>query len=202
MTEKKLKNFKLFTSAEAHGKQSEYIRFGMDYDMWLSNLHKAYREVPEMQFTIMSTYNILSLTSYTKFLDDVLVMKKMYSNPENRKNPLLLDIPYLRFPHHQAVFLMNKELIPMLYDQVTHMYKNLEYKNWYATANKGFFEYEADRLKRIFNLVKDGHNENEHTDYNRKNFAIFVDEHDRRRGTNFLETFPELGDFYTMCKSL
>jgi hypothetical protein len=62
--------------------------------------------------------------------------------------------------------------------------------------------YYNDRLKRIFNLVKDGHNENEHTDYNRKNFAIFVDEHDRRRGTNFLETFPELGDFYTMCKSL
>jgi hypothetical protein len=44
------------------------------------------------------------------------------------------------------------------------MYKNLEYKNWYATANKGFFEYEADRLKRIYNLVKDGHNENEHTE--------------------------------------
>jgi hypothetical protein len=62
MSEKKLKNFKLFTSAEAHGKQSEYIRFGMDYDLWLSNLHKAYLALSEMQFTIMSTYNILSLS--------------------------------------------------------------------------------------------------------------------------------------------
>jgi hypothetical protein len=82
------------------------------------------------------------------------------------------------------------------------MYRNLEYKGWSATANKGFFENEADKLKRIYNLVKDGFNENEHTTCNRKDFAIFVDEHDRRRGTNFLETFPELGDFYTMCKSL
>jgi organic radical activating enzyme len=202
MTEKKLKNFKLFTSAEAHGKQSEYIRFGMDYDMWLSNLHKAYREVPEMQFTIMSTYNALSITSYTKFLDDVLEFKKMYSGSEDRKNPLLLDIPYLRFPHHQSVFILNKDLVQLIYDQVTHMYRNLEYKGWSATANKGFFENEADKLKRIYNLVKDGFNENEHTTCNRKDFAIFVDEHDRRRGTNFLETFPELGDFYTMCKSL
>jgi len=202
MTEKKLKNFKLFTSAEAHGKQSEYIRFGMDYDMWLSNLHKAYREVPEMQFTIMSTYNALSITSYTKFLDDVLEFKKMYSGREDRKNPLLLDIPYLRFPHHQSVFILNKDLVQLIYDQVTHMYRNLEYKGWSATANKGFFENEADKLKRIYNLVKDGFNENEHTTCNRKDFAIFVDEHDRRRGTNFLETFPELGDFYTMCKSL
>ena len=202
MTEKKLKNFKLFTSAEAHGKQAEYIRFGMNYEMWLSNLHKAYREVPEMQFTIMSTYNALSITSYTKFLDDVLEMKKMYSSSDNRKNPLLLDIPYLRFPHHQAVFILNKDLIHMIYDQVTHMYRNLEYKEWYATANKGFFEYEADKLKRVYNLVKDGHNENEHTNLNRKNFVIFVDEHDRRRGTNFLQTFPELGQFYDSCKSL
>jgi len=202
MTEKKLKNFKLFTSAEAHGKQAEYIRFGMDYDMWLSNLHKAYREVPEMQFTIMSTYNALSITSYTKFLDDVLDIKKMYSGSGNSKNPLLLDIPYLRFPHHQSIFILNKDSIQMIYDQVTHMYRNLEYKGWSATANKGFFENEADKLKRVYNLVKDGYNENEHTTCNRKDFAIFVDEHDRRRGTNFLETFPKLGEFYTLCKSL
>jgi hypothetical protein len=34
----------------------------------------------------------------------------------------------------------------------------------------------------------------------RNDFAIFVDEHDRRRGTNFLETFPELKEFYELCK--
>jgi hypothetical protein len=27
-----------------------------------------------------------------------------------------------------------------------------------------------------------------------------VDEHDKRRGTNFLETFPELESFYNKCK--
>ena len=37
---------------------------------------------------------------------------------------------------------------------------------------------------------------------NQIDFVKFVDEHDRRRGTNFLETFPELGEFYTFCKSL
>ena len=29
----------------------------------------------------------------------------------------------------------------------------------------------------------------------RKNFNKFVFEHDRRRGTNFLDTFPEMKDF-------
>jgi hypothetical protein len=35
---------------------------------------------------------------------------------------------------------------------------------------------------------------------NRQNFVAFVDEHDRRRGTNFLKTFPEMEEFYNECK--
>jgi len=31
---------------------------------------------------------------------------------------------------------------------------------------------------------------------NRSDFIIFVDEHDRRRGTNFLKTFPEMEEEY------
>lgn len=199
--EKKLKNFKLFTSAEAHGKQSEYIRFGMNYDRWLANIHKTYREVPGIQFTIMSTYNILSLTSYIPFLNDVLEIKKMYSGYQNDRNPMLLDIPYLRFPNHQAIFIMEDNLIDYLYDQVTFMYKNLEYKQWPATANKGFFEHEADKLKRIYTIAKDA-GKDQYANINRKDFVNFVDEHDRRRGTNFLETFPEFEPFYKKWKNL
>ena len=36
----------------------------------------------------------------------------------------------------------------------------------------------------------------------RKNFVLFVDEHDKRRATNFLKTFPEMEEFYNYCKSL
>jgi len=53
-------------------------------------------------------------------------------------------------------------------------------------------------LKRIYNLVKEPH-ENEWTANNRKDFYIFVNEHDRRRGTSFLDTFPELENFYKVC---
>jgi len=201
INEKKLKKFKLFTSAEAHGKQSEYIRFGMNYDKWLSNIHKVYSEIPSIEFTIMSTYNLLSLTSYTKFLDDIVDIKRTYASHEDTRNPMLLDIPYLRYPEHQAVFLLEPEMLPMIYDQVTHMYRNLEYKNWYGTANRGFFEHEADKLKRIYNIAKENIF-NEWTNINRSNFVKFVDEHDRRRGTNFLETFPEFEQAYFKWKAL
>lgn len=199
--ENKLKNFKLFTSAEAHGRQSEYIRFGMNYDKWLSNIHRTYKEVPGIQFTIMSTYNFLSMTSYIPFLKDVLDIKLEYHRWDDHRTPMLLDIPYLRFPNHQAIFIMEPEQLQMIYDQVTFMYQNLEYKNWYGSANRGFFEHEADKLKRIYNIAKDNV-VTEVTENNRRNFVKFVDEHDKRRGTNFLATFPEYGEVYYKWKNM
>ncbi len=198
---KKLKNFKLFTSAEAHGKQSEYIRFGMNYDKWLSNMHKAYKEIPGIQITIMSTYNFLSMTSYIPFLQDVLDIKNQYHRWDDKRTPMLLDIPYLRFPTHQAIFIMEPEHLELIYNQVTFMYQNLEHKDWYGSANRGFFEHEADKLKRIYNIAKDNP-VNEWTNINRKNFIAFVDEHDKRRGTNFLETFPEYENVYVKWKNM
>jgi hypothetical protein len=149
----------------------------------------------------MSTYNLLSLTSYAKFLDDILDIKKRYGSHDANSNPMLLDIPYLRYPDHQAIFIMEPEMLSMLFDQVTHMYQNLEYKNWYGTANRGFYEHEADKLKRIYNIMKD-YKHNDWTNNNRKDFVKFVDEHDQRRGTNFLETFPEFEAAYSKWKSM
>ena len=36
----------------------------------------------------------------------------------------------------------------------------------------------------------------------RRDFYNFITAHDKRRGTNFQETFPELVDFYNDCKKL
>jgi hypothetical protein len=201
VNEKKVKSFKIFTSAEAHGKQSEYIRFGMDYNKWLENIHRVYREIPGIEFTVMSTYNVLSLTSYIPFLKDVLEIKRTYGKSDDNRNPMLLDIPYLRHPEHQSIFIMDPEWIEMIHEHVTFMYRNLENKNWQETANQGFYEHEADKLKRIYTIAKNA-GENQWTPINRKDFAIFVDEHDKRRGTNFSETFPELVPAYTKWKRL
>ncbi len=201
VNEKKVKSFKIFTSAEAHGKQSEYIRHGMDYNKWLENIHRVYREIPGIEFTVMSTYNVLSLTSYIPFLKDVLEIKRTYGKHNDNRNPMLLDIPYLRYPDHQAIFIMEPEWLDMIFEHVTFMYQNLEYKDWYGTANRSFYEHEADKLKRIYNIAKNV-GQNEWTNINRKNFTLFVDEHDRRRGTNFSETFPELVSAYNKWKRL
>ena len=36
----------------------------------------------------------------------------------------------------------------------------------------------------------------------KKNFYAFFNEHDRRRGTNFQNTFPEMLEFWEECKNI
>ena len=59
------------------------------------------------------------------------------------------------------------------------------------------------KLTRIRSVVEEAV-KNPAADINRlrKDFTILVDEHDRRRGTNFLETFPELATVYNDWKKL
>ena len=188
---KKVGSVKIFTSAEAHGSAAEYIRFGMSYDRWLENLYRVSRELPNVGVTIMSTYNILSIGTYKKFLYDILQWKKEFlkvdENPFNR----FLDIPYLRYPDHQSIFIMEPELIGIIKDQVDFM-KSSEVKGAYTNI-------ECGKMQVIYDMAL-GLTETSRTRNDRKNFVSFVDEHDRRRGTNFIETFPELESSYRKWK--
>jgi hypothetical protein len=195
MDEKKLKRFKLFTSAEAHGTASEYIRYGMNYHAWINNMHKMYQAIPGIQFTIMSTYNLLSVTTYTDFLKDILEFKKAYGHSTNYA--MLLDIPYLRYPLHQSVFIMEEEELNLMQSQIDFMSSNV------GTNHQTFYPEEVERLSRIQTLIKSNIDEPKPSFNNsRKDFIIFVNEHDRRRGTNFLETFPELTGMYHRWSTL
>lgn len=195
-----VKQFKIFTSAEAHGKQAEYIRHGLDYNQWLKNIRRVLDEVPNCSFTVMSTYNLLSIPSYKKFLEDILEIKLAYSDHTTVHSPIIIDVPYLRYPMHQTIFNMPKDMLPYIYDQVTFIHQHIQNPAWYGTANKGFYQWEADKFKRIYELVMHQEDPPEVT-VDQKDFVRFVDEHDRRRGTNFLETFPELANAYHKWKA-
>jgi len=203
INQKSVKRFKLFTSAEAHGSQCEYIRFGMNYDQWLKNIYKTFAQVPNIEFTVMSTYNILSLPSYLKFLQDTLTIKKQFPDSSQLRNPLLLDIPYLRYPQHQALFIAQESMLHFIKQQVKFMYDNLEQWNSDGLYIPGFYRHEADKLQRILDITIEETQKSDLTvNRLRSNFVKFVNEHDRRRNTDFLKTFPELCEIYQQWSQL
>jgi len=199
-SEGKVKKLKIFTSAEAHGEQAEYIRHGMDYNQWLSNIRRVLEEVPNCTFTCMSTYNVLSIFSFDKLLKDLLDLKLEFGGA-GKAIPIILDTPYLRYPNHQAVFIAQPEWRDLyLKPQLDFINNNLEDRNVRGQENMGFFIWEGDKFKRIVDIINEEKLYGDELRKNRSDFVAFVDEHDRRRGTNFLKTFPEMEDAYIEWK--
>jgi len=63
----------------------------------------------------------------------------------------------------------------------------------------GFSDVQIQKIKRTYDYAI-GKSFNYDLEKHRNDFIKFVDEHDRRRGTNFIEVFPELKDFYVKYK--
>lgn len=198
---KKIKSIVLYTSAEAHGAQSEYIRHGMDYNQWLRNLDRILSTVPDIVVTIMSTYNILSLFSYNDFLQDLLDLRRKHKKNYTHRPAVSIDIPYLRDPKHQAAYIMEPDMLKYVTEQISFMEKNR------ASASNnytGFNEMEIYKLSRIKTVIEEELIKTDNKDLSRlrRDFVLFVDEHDRRRGTDFLKTFPEFRQTYEKWKKI
>ena len=71
-----------------------------------------------------------------------------------------------------------------------------EFKNEYY----GFSNTEIQKIKRLYDYTV-GNDYLYDVEQNRIDFVSFVDEHDKRRGTNFLQTFPELENLYNNVKN-
>lgn len=186
-----VKKLEIYTSCEAYGDKANYIRWGLDYDIWKKNIFFFNEEIYPCKIIIMSTFNLLSITSYDMFLVDVLKMKKEFKNESH----LILDTPYLRWPVHQTAWLYDEKYAKNYIDNIYDLFK----KNVDSYDKKKFFEYEYLKFKRVIDII---FNEWKSKDYfikykkYKNDFVKFVDEHDRRRGSNFLEIFPEMCDFY------
>lgn len=196
----------IYTSAEAFGEQAEYIRYGLNYKEWNENLERLINEVPAVSVSVTCTYNIFSVPSFKKFLQNVLDIRGKYRETavKNRRMALAIDIPYLRFPMHQPVYILPENYLHYIEEQISFMEENKEMVlNNPSQAYLGFYPHEIAKLKRIYDIVKkELQTPSPLLELNRKDFIIFVDEHDRRRGTNFLKTFPEFNDLYHNWKKI
>lgn len=194
---KLVRQFLIYTSCEAQGKSAEYIRYGLDYQTWLKNCYRYVEEIPGNDISIMATYNALSITSFKEFLFDLYELKKF---AHKNKSNIMIDIPYLNNPSHQSVKILTENFLSNIDEQIYFMERLSENQS----KNDVYFrEAEVAKLKIIKNILSEElKTPTIDTDIRRKDFTIFVDEHDKRRGTNFLDTFPEMEEFYNICKKL
>jgi organic radical activating enzyme len=198
MNEERVNEFILFTSCDAHGEHANYIRHGFNYDLFIERINILLTENPKLTIIIMSTYNALSVPSYKGLIKDVYELKKKYHSAERYYgSSVILDSSYLRWPPHQSVKILDKEWI----DEVNSQAQLMDFYEQVRVGGDGygFTDIEITKVKRIAEWMKN-HDDDSTFLKNRKDFFIFVRHHDMRRGTNFLEVFPEFDELYKKCR--
>ena len=191
-----VEHFMQFVSVDAFGKQAEYIRNGLDWNYFQDNVEEFLQRIPvRNSVTFIITYNNLSVTSLDKLLNYIRQLRERYSTTYQR---VWFDIPLLRQPLWQQITMLPPSYQKIHEDNISMMQKFQEgvYKDSeYAV----FKDFEIQKMLRNLAYWRKNYDANAQQ---KKNFYAFFSEHDRRRGTNFLNTFPEMEDFWRECKSL
>jgi organic radical activating enzyme len=184
---KGFKNFHLYTSNEATFKQAEYIRDGMVYSDWFSNvLHMMVDKVPS-EIHNMCTINALCLESLPEFLERVVWFKnaaKVYGSSIN------FTLNILRFPSFQSPLVLPDDLRNKFKGDLEKFLTNNE--KWL----EGMEINHTQRLIDYLDVVKTPHAGAATQDKLQRDFKAFYSQYDKRRGKDFEKTFPIIGEWY------
>lgn len=147
----------------------------------------------------MVTFNILSVTSFKSLLEKILEWRKMYPWFEERKeHRIRFDTPYLKEPLQYDMNILPKdEFMPYMYDALAFMKDNVD-----NDRGDKFSEIEYEKFRRVVSYMETTVYHESKIEEGRKDFYNWFNEYDRRRGVNLLETFPELTNFYNLCKDV
>lgn len=194
-TSHSFQNFHLYSSNESFGIQSEYIRDGLVWDTWLSNIHMMLTKGNVKMLHMMMTINSLCLFSITEFMDEMLKIKTQYG-----KHHASMSFNILRFPSFQSALVLPMEVRE---ERATHLESWLV-ANWetQAPSHNGrgrLSQMEHDGIKRLISYlreVEEGHSHTSSLESRRRDFRSFFTQYDERRGKSFVEAFPMLADWY------
>lgn len=210
--EGKLKSFEIYTSCEADHKAAEYIRYGMEYHRFLDNVDYFLTQTgPNSRVNFMITFNILSIPSFQQFLQKIFVFRQLH-NETDAMNRIPMMIAYLRWPPFLSMKIAPKyikeEFAKGIKAYVTEHAepepsKQLIRDGGIVKPRTGrFYIEEIDQVNRLCDFMMVESLDKKSLQRDRRDFSLFIQEYDKRRGTDFYQTFPELFNFYKECLEL
>ena len=177
----------LYTSNESMTNHAEYIRDGLDWKQWMSNMHMLANSKRLRGLHVMCTINALCLESLPEFLDHMLLFKQQYG----RDFPTF-TLNILRFPSFQS---------PLVLPDDIRQERGNRLQQWYD-ANKDsalLHQMEINQVQRLIDyldVVKTPHSDTFDRASLHNDFKKFHDQYDQRREKNFCKTFPALANWY------
>jgi hypothetical protein len=189
----RISKFMMYTSADTHGAHAEYLRVGLDYDLWLERVRTYLREQP-WDITVMVTFNTLSVARFPLFLRDMLAL-----NSEFPGKRLTIDISHLRHPEYFSPWILTEPWLK----QIDGLAQLMEENSTAKIGASGFKEYEILKMKRVAQWAQTTAKQASKTELTRfrSAFYIFTMQFEAREGMKFAEVFPEMADFYAACEA-
>ena len=177
-------------------RQAEYIRHGLNFGRMAFNVEQFLTHIPyRNSLTFIITMNNLSILGLQQQLEWILALRKEHSTTYQR---VWFDTPLLRQPAWQSLQILPEVYVSVLERVADWMELNLETAE---DSFHGFKDYEVQRMRRDIDWMKEGRNlDPVYVKLQRADFYRFFNEHDKRRNTNFLETFPEMKEFWNECR--
>lgn len=173
--------------------QAQYIRHGLQFRRLWDYVHRYLSEIPyRNSLTFIITMNNLTVMGLQQQLEWILDLRKNYSTTYQR---VWFDTPVLRQPAWQSL-----QILPPAYAGVMERVADWMELNRSESGDSmhGFRDFEIQRLRRDIAWMKTGHDQD--WTQARADFYRFFSEHDRRRGTDFLATFPEMRQWWEECR--
>jgi len=170
----------LFSSNESVGIQAEYIRDGLDWDQWMSNMAFLLDSKRLKNLNVMCTINALCLDSLPEFLDQMVVWKRKYGT-----SVIMFSLNIMRFPSFQGPLVLPDHLREYYRQKLISWYNN--YKQ-----DRILHEFEKNHIERLIDyldMVKTPHGEGFDRLKAEQDFKQFYMQYDERRGKDFSKAF-------------
>jgi hypothetical protein len=202
---------RLQPSIEALGKRAEYIRYGLDWNRFEGNIRRILSErenygLNEDNFGMgfqmaLNSFSISSLPDFVhwtnglinEFNFDIGLMKNVVSFPRHHN-------PHVLTPDFGKYLEQAKDYIDIYAEKNDGQIRRLINKNPKLVPHGSWISYNEDLLNSLTNSVSSEYR-SEYDLESRVHWYHFVEQMKHRRGIDVLESYPELTDFYNLCKS-
>lgn len=165
----------IYVSLDSWGKAAEYIRYGLDLNLFLKNLETVLNVSPSTKIRFMSTQNALSIFGYSDLVEYVKELKIKYKNRE--PDHIFLDTNFVESPDF-----LSSQILPTELKQKINDTEALFDSHFLPLEKEKFRNYQRFANQTVTpNILKNS----------RWKFMAFFAELDRRRNTSLTESIPE-----------
>ena len=191
----------LSVSLESMGNRTEFVRTGSDWERIQDNLDKLLTEINNLKadhviqaenkiaVNIMAALNALCISDLPNFFKWVVDLQTTYNLPINIRGSQVV------YPQWLSPGILPESYVEYIEQSITIL------ENGKLDNNKYLFGYWTNYIDHLKEVAK-GIQRSDKDITARKSFVDNIDLLTVRRNLDFNKTFPEMIEFYEMCKTL